>query len=460
MTTLLAFALMALWLGLLAAGVALLARRRWAFGAVFIVEALLALAATYVLATTPIGLGTTLLRIPATSLLQLLILAVAALVIGASTAWILNRRRALRIPSISRSGLIVAALLVPVVSAAGLYAIAALNTPERERERDASKRAITLPPGFSASVFAQGTMDNPTAIAFGPGGELFIADIGGTIWLARDADDDGAADSITKFADGFNLLVGLLWLRDELYTSSSGKIEALRDTDGDGVADARRTVADGLPSMVLAPHSNNALTLGPDGRIYFGVGATGRDREATALGSAILSVSPDGGDVRVFARGFGNPFKLAFNSRGDLFAGDNSLAGPDGEAPPDELNHVVEGGEYGFPIGERGLLDAPSRPPLVELPPSSVPTGIAIYAGAAYPPEYVDSAFLTLWNRGEIVRSELIADGEGEGEYGANTRAFGSGFLYPIDIVVGPDDNLYVADFGTSAVYRITYAQP
>jgi len=333
--------------------------------------------------------------------------------------------------------------LMPALSAAGLYGIVYANTPDRERERDPDKRTITLPPGFAASVFAQGQMDNPTAIAFGPNGDLYIADIGGALWVAKDADGDHVADSVTKFADGFNLLVGLLWVKDELFTSSSGKIEALRDTNGDGTADARRIVADGLPSMILAPHSNNALTLGPDGRIYFGVGATTRGPETNPLGGSILSVSPDGGDVTVYARGFGNPFKLAFNSSGDMFAGDNSLAEGAGEPPPDKLNHVVQGNDYS------------ASPPLAVLPPSSVPTGIAIYTGTTYPHEYFDNAFLALWNKGEIVRAQLIP--REDGNYDVGTSRFGEGFLYPIDIVVGPDGNLYVADFGTSVVYRIIY---
>jgi glucose/arabinose dehydrogenase len=450
-----ALGLLTLWLGLLIAGGALLFRRRWVFGALFIVESLAALVVAYLLAVTPIGIGATLLRIPQGAFASLFASAVVLVVAGAAALWIYSRRGGHLAWPRSRRSFVAVVALVPLISAVGLYVISYANTPERERERDAARRVITLPPGFATSVFLQGTIDNPTAMAFGPDGRLYVADIGGTVWVGSDDDGDHKVDRVTRFADGFNLLVGLLWLRDELFVSSSGRIEALRDTDGDDRADERRIVADGLPSMILVPHSNNALTLGPDGRIYFGVGATDREREANPLGSAILSVSPDGGDVRVFARGFGNPFKLAFNSLGDMFAGDNSLAAPDGEVPPDKLNHVVEGGEYGFPIGERTLLSSPSRDPVAMLPPSSVPTGLAIYNGGTYPDDYADNAFLALWNRGEVVRAELFDDGRGE--YGASTSVFGSGFLYPIDIVVGPDGNLYVADFGTSVVYRITY---
>jgi glucose/arabinose dehydrogenase len=95
------------------------------------------------------------------------------------------------------------------------------------------------------------------------------------------------------------------------------------------------------------------------------------------------------------------------------------------------------------------------RPPLAEFPPHSAPVGMTFYTGKAYPPEYFDNAFISLWSRGELLRIELAQDGRGN--YGSKPSVFGDGFLYPIDVITGPDGNLYLADFGTSVVYRITY---
>lgn len=459
----LAFGLLLAWAACLATGVALIVRRRRVLGALLAVEGLAGVAVTYVLATTIVGVGSTLLRIPVD---RLAALGVIALALAAGVAIIVMRRASdinRQASGVTRQasrrasvGAAVLALAVPLASAAGLYGLVFMTTPERERERNPDARALQLPPGFRADMYlrsgASAPIDNPTAMTFAADGSLYLADIGGTIWAARDTDGDFVADRVGKFADGFSLAVGVLWLNDELYVASSTKVEALRDTNGDGVADARRTVVSGLPSMILQPHSNNALTLGPDGRIYFGVGATDRREETSALGSAILSVSPDGGDLRVFARGFGNPFELAFNRRGDMFAGDNALSGTEDENPPDELNFVRQGGNYGFPIQGDA---SPRTNPVVMFPPHSVPTGIAFYTGGTYPREYDDNAFLALWNRGEIVRVELAR--QADGSYSARPTRFGEGFLYPIDIAVGPDGNLYIADFGTSVVYRVTY---
>jgi glucose/arabinose dehydrogenase len=343
-------------------------------------------------------------------------------------------------------------ILFPVLAALGLYGVSYFSTPLRERERNPDRRSIRLAPGFSYSVYAQTTIDNPTVMTFGPDGKLYIGDIAGDLWVATDRDGDFRVDNISKFAGGFDLLLGLAWRSDELFVSSAGKIEALRDTNGDGVADTRRIVAEGLPALVLNPHSNNSLTFGPDGRLYFGVGrTTATGREPNPQAGAILSVSPDGGDVRVLAQGFGNPFDVAFNARGDMFVGDNAGVSADGDSPPDKFHHVVAGGDYD---DENDPFGPNKKAAVVQLDPHSVPTGLTFYSGKTYPAEYFDNAFMTLWNRGEVLRIQTSAVNNG---YRARESIFGDGFLYPIDVVTGPDGNLYIADFGTSVIYRITY---
>jgi glucose/arabinose dehydrogenase len=425
------------------------------FGAVLVLEAALLLSLQVILSTYPLGIGDPLIRVRFWNTLaqSFASIVVVALVAG-SVWWIAQRLTARRQPRFWPC-IVLASLLVPLMASAGFFGLIRVSTPERERERDPNKRTITLPQGFAWNVYLHGTIDNPTTIAFGPRKELYVADISGTLWVARDGNQDGTTEQIDRFADGFSLLIGLVWHKGELYAASSGKIEALRDSDGDNIADERRVVVSGLPSMVLKPHSNNGLAIGPDGRLYFGVGSTtDGEVEQEQYAAAVLSVNTDGTDLRVFARGFGNTFDVAFNAAGELFGGDNSPQGADD--PPDEFNHIVQDGHYGFPYfygdppengGTRGAL--------VSFPPHSVPTGVTFYEGSHFPAEYHDGAFVTLWNSGEIARIEVGRTGSGN--YLGRVAPFGSGFLWPIDAITGPDGNLYVADFGTSTVYRITY---
>jgi glucose/arabinose dehydrogenase len=457
MTTVLSLAtlaLLTLYAGLAVAGALLARRPGWRVAGISLaLLAALAIAAQVALSTLSPGIGEPFIRIDLPGLLTqtlsglLAVGAVAALLgwgLPRLWRWLSGRRR---------PGPIVAALLALLSVAAGLtmYGMVVAGTPARERERDPQKRQIVLPAGFSWSVYARSAeWDNPTVMAFGPGGRLFVGDISGGLWAVEGA-PGGPPPTISRVADGFQLLLGLAWRDGELFVASQGKIEALRDADGDGTFEARRTVVDGLPAMVLRPHSNNSITFGPDGRLYFGVGSTSDGEvEQDPNAAAILSINPDGSDLRVFARGFGNPFAVAFNSEGQLFGGDNSV-----RDEPDEFNHIVEGGHYGFPYYFGDPPQNGTTGALGTFPPHSAPTGVSFYSGDDFPAEYRDNAFLTLWARGELQRVEVARTTAGA--YLSRITTFGSGFLYPIGALTGPDGALYVADFGTSAIYRISY---
>jgi glucose/arabinose dehydrogenase len=458
MTTLLSLAtlsLLTLYGGLALCGILLIVRRRglWrSTGVALLILASLATAMQVALSTLSPGIGEPFIRVRLADLLAQV--GGALLVVGATAGllalglrrldgWLMGQRR--RAPAIV--GLLVA---LPALAGLSMYAMVAAGTPARERERDPQRREISVPEGFVWSVYARSDeWDNPTVMTFGPDGSLYVGDISGALWAVSDTRGGTGGAAISRLADGFQLLLGLAWRDGELFVASQGKIEALRDGDGDGSLESRRLVVEGLPSMVLRPHSNNSITFGPDGRLYFGVGSTSdTDVEQHELAAAVLSVNPDGSDMRVYARGFGNPFAVAFNSEGQLFGGDNS-----NRSEPDEFNHIVEGEHYGFPYYYGDPPEGGTTGALVTFPAHSVPTGVTFYSGASFPAEYRDNAFLTLWSSGELRRIE-VARTTG-GSYLSRTTTFGSGFLYPIGVVTGPDGALYVADFGTSAIYRI-----
>jgi hypothetical protein len=209
-------ALMALFLSVGVAGVLLLGRGRagWrVFGGVLLAQALLAAAAQIALSTVPFGIGEPLIRVPFRDIM--IQTAGGAIVIGAAAGsvilgwrWLNRKLGQGRAPRLAAAGMLIG---LPLLAAGSLAGLARVSTPERERERDPNRRAITLSPGFVSNIFVQGTMDNPTTITFGPDGKLYIADISGAIWAAEDANRDGAAEGLKQFAGGFDLLVGLAW---------------------------------------------------------------------------------------------------------------------------------------------------------------------------------------------------------------------------------------------------------
>ena len=106
----------------------------------------------------------------------------------------------------------------------------------------------------------------------------------------------------------------------------------------------RFVCADG--QVCSSEHHGGNLIVTPDGSIFFGIGDLGNGPVAQDLrspGGKIWRIGRNG-ETSMFALGFRNPFDMLFDSTIDrLILADN---GPTAE---DEVNHVVEGGNYGWP---------------------------------------------------------------------------------------------------------------
>lgn len=308
--------------------------------------------------------------------------------------------------------------------------------------------------GFTLSLFSQESFHLPTSLRFGPDGQLYVSDYNGDIWAIPA--QGGVAGHPRLFAQGFLEPVGLAWRGQDLYVASHGKVTIITDSKGSGQADQSKDIISGLPSRIYDWHSNYGMAFGPDGRLYFPLGATSDSSpETDKYAGSILSANPDGSDLRVFAKGVRNPYSLAFNSAGDLFATDN---GPDTftVTPNDELNYIVAGGDYGFPR-YFGIppVGSGTRAPIALFPPHASADGIAFYEGSQFPASYKDNAFVVTYHRGELYRVQLAK--APSGDYIASLSIFANGFNNPLDVTIGPDGSLYLAAWGDSAVYRISY---
>src|SRR5436190_4549262 len=321
---------------------------------------------------------------------------------------------------------------------------------------------VTAPPGVRVSAWATG-LSAPTALRFGPDGRLFVSQVDGQIIALADRDGNGSAEERAVYASGFSTPLGLAFDGADLYVGRSGGITRLRDTDGDGTADEQVSILDGLPAL---RHQTDGLAIGPDGRIYIGQGSTS-DRGETGrlpLEASILVVERDGSGLRVFASGTRNPYGLAFMPGTSLlFASDNGRDVP-ASGVPDEINQIAEGGgSYGWPDcwgTGKGSNCAGTLPPAAELEEHGAAGGLAFYTGDMFP-EWRNNLFVTLYgsNSGDpaigrkVQRVELVQSPQG---WTGTVHDFAAGLDRPLDVTVGPDGALYVADFGAGTIYRFS----
>jgi glucose/arabinose dehydrogenase len=321
---------------------------------------------------------------------------------------------------------------------------------------------IRVPDGFSVEYVAR--LDGqPTVLDVGPDGQLYIAAMNGTIYRMD------AAGNVSVYATGFTVPTGLAFQpgTNRLYVSDRA---VNRGIDGESrisyvQGGATTTIIRGLPCCYTGYHAANGIAFGPDGFGYVGVGSRAdhgeilegpnageQDMDLHPYEATILRFSPDGGQVDVYARGFRNPYSLAWDANGTLYTADNS---PDYN-PPEEFHRVVPGGEHGYPWYDCAVCFSPPPgvtviPPTYTFIPNSAPTGVTAYLANQFP-GYYNSIFVALWSAfpgaQKIVR---MAPG---GSSGSN---FATGFAAPIDMAVAPDGSLYVADWATHIIFRISY---
>jgi glucose/arabinose dehydrogenase len=326
---------------------------------------------------------------------------------------------------------------------------------------------MRVPPGFEVDYFAR-VDDLPTSLTFGPDGNLYVAAYSGTIYQV---DQEGR---VTEFFSGLTVPTGIAFQpgTDKLFVSSrvtdanvngEGKVSIIEDGQ-------ETTLFDGLPCCYVAMHGPNGIAFGPDGYGYVGVGGRadhgeilleenqGQQDQRQPLEASILRFAPDGSLLETYARGFRNPYDIAWDAQGQLYATDNGRDGNPaaGDIPPDELNRVIPGGEYGYPWFDCPVcFSAPAGvdiiPPLFELPPHAAATGITAYLYDQFP-GYYDDLFLVLWSAFEGAQSLLRVDAGRQA-----VSVFATGFAQPIDVTAGPDGSLYVADFATGIIFRISY---
>ncbi len=127
--------------------------------------------------------------------------------------------------------------------------------------------AAQVPDGYKVEVFMKDLIW-PSSIDFDESGNVYVAEAGyvyGDLFAPAQILRITPSGQITRLADGFNgPITDILWHKSQLYVSHKGKISFVAP-DGK-VTD----LVTGLPSY--GDHFNNQMTLGPDGKIYFGQG--------------------------------------------------------------------------------------------------------------------------------------------------------------------------------------------
>jgi putative heme-binding domain-containing protein len=337
------------------------------------------------------------------------------------------------------------------------------------------QKALHVPTGFEIQlVAAEPEIQKPLNLAFDDRGRLWVTDTveypypakegtrpRDTVKILSDFGPDGRARSIRTFADGLNIPIGLLPLpsADAALVHSIPDVFLLRDSDGDGRADAREVLY-GVYGHRDTHGMTNAFTWGFDGWVYACHGYSndstvqGKDGRPIVMQSGnTYRMRADGSHAEYFTHGQVNPFGLAFDPLGNLYSCDCH------SRPVYQLLRGAWYPSFGKPHDGLGF-----GPEMVTHDHGSTGiAGISYYAADQFPTPYRGTVFI-----GNVVTNRINHDRiewHGSTPRGIEQPDFvwsEDNWFRPVDIELGPDGALYVADFYNRIIghYEVPLTHP
>ena len=192
-----------------------------------------------------------------------------------------------------------------------------------------------------------------------------------------------------------------------------------------------------------------------------------------------MRFNSDGSAAEIYASGLRNSVGLSWHPVTDeLWATDNGRDWLGDNLPPDEINIIKVGKDYGWPYCYGDKVADPefnnsekcksTISPAVELQAHSASLGLTFYDGEMFPPEYKGDLFVAFhgsWNRSiptgyKVIRVKMkdgIPQGIEDFAYGWMTATKRLG--RPVDVLVGTQGELFVSDDLGGVIYKITSQQ-
>jgi glucose/arabinose dehydrogenase/single-stranded DNA-binding protein len=334
------------------------------------------------------------------------------------------------------------------------------------------------PSGFVNSLIVGAGLNQPSGFDIAPDGRIFVLERAGKVRIVKNGQllAQPFAD-LPSVASGDRGLIGIAFdpqfgvANNYVYFYYTG-LDLLNhlvrfDASGDvGAEGPFQIFATQSPSQEL--HVGGSIAFGPDGKLYFAVGDNGYPPNAQDLTNPhgkIHRINSDGsipsdnpfygqpGKVgSIWAYGFRNPWRFQFDSAtGQLYVGDV------GDASWEELNHVVRGGNYGWPLAEgmcaancTGLIN-----PIYTYPhngQSAAVTSGPVYRGTMFPAAYRGALFFGDYAQGFIKTAQLDSSGN---VTAVNVFEPAAGTV--VDLKVAADGSLYYVDIFPGELHRISY---
>ena len=337
-------------------------------------------------------------------------------------------------------------------------------------------KSLKAAPGWNVEAVATG-LGKPRMLFVGSRGQLYVTrrDAGDVLMLT-DTDSDGKFDDMARIAD-FPGVHGITIKDGQMYLCNNNQVLRYKLNADGTLGKIADTLISDLPSG--GQHPNRTMDWGPDGMLYISVGSVCNDcKESDKETAALLQVDPATWKRKVYASGLRNMIGFDWHPvTKQLWGVDNGGDFRGDEWPPEELNRIVMGGNYGFPLvyGKREVdmtredpigntkenFAKGTEPSVMEFPAHSAPIAFAFFD---------DGDALVCWHGSwnrqtpsgyKVQRIKFDKSGNPTG-----AEDFLTGFLNgnerfgrPAGVAIAQNGTVYISDDANGVIYALKPAK-
>ncbi len=334
-----------------------------------------------------------------------------------------------------------------------------------------SMKTIQVPAGFGLQLFAgEPDITNVSALAWDERGRCWVAETRDypndlkpkpgegedAIKILEDTNGDGRCDKVTVFADKLSIPTSMVFARGGLIVAQAPHMLFFKDTDGDDKADVREILFSGWGTGDT--HAGpSSLHYGLDNWIYGAVGYSGFGGEVGGkrhgFSNGFYRFTPDGKQMEFITKSSNNTWGFGISETGELFGSTANNTHSLHIGMPQRLfdgaiglsrlqSHKLDGHYHMTTITDQlRQVDVHGG--------YTAAAGHNLYTARKYPPEYWNRIAFVNEPTGHLVHQcVLVEEGSGFKEVdGRNLFASADGWCAPVFSQVGPDGQVWVADW-------------
>lgn len=337
---------------------------------------------------------------------------------------------------------------------------------------------LKIPNGMRLAVFTDlKERGMPRVLAFDKNRTLFASITrNGKVIALPDEDKDGTADRVVEVISDLDRPHGIAFENKKMFIAEADKVVAY-DYDSENF-----TIGSGQELFSLpggGRHFTRTIKI-YDGKLYTSVGSSCdvcvEDDEKR---STILVSDLEGKNLKVFAKGLRNTVFFDFDKDGRIWGNDMGRDFLGDLLPPDEVNLISEGKDYGWPYcygkNLRDLKFSPgnnldyclnTQPSVYDYPAHIAPLGITFINSRLFSRQEqgdILSAFHGSWNSSVLVGYKVVKLTVADGRV-TKMEDFITGWLKdnddvlgrPVDLVFDKDGILYISDDKAGLIYILT----